>query len=49
MRIGREVIGAVGFAVIVYGVQMIYPPAAWLVAGVVLVCYGVTWGMGSNR
>lgn len=31
----------VGLAIIAYGVWMIYPPAAWIVAGIGVMAYGL--------
>lgn len=35
----RDVIGLIGLAALVHGVTMIYRPAGWIIAGVLLVAY----------
>ena len=38
-----------GCAVITVGVWQIYPPAAWIVAGVMLIALGVLYGLGGKH
>ncbi len=37
-----------GGALITVGVWQIYPPAAWIVAGVMLIALGVLYGLGGK-
>lgn len=44
-----DILILIGCVLVVYGVSLIYIPAAWITAGILFVAFGVLFGIGNEK